>query len=659
MYKSTLNIGQELRSENIIYRIESVLGQGSFGVTYKAKAYTIMRGRLGEELVEIKTPKAIKEFFMKDVNGRDVSGSVTGMTEDSLSYNYAVKFKKEAENLSGMNHPNIVKIIDFFSANGTYYYVMDYIEGENLNDYLKHHQMSEKEATSTIVEVAKALKYMHEEKKMLHLDLKPGNIMRRNSDGHIFLIDFGLSKHYNEEGIPETSTSVGLGTPGYAPIEQANIKNAKQFRATLDVYALGATFYKLLTGQTPPSADELVSDEDLIRNKLNEFGVREELVVIISSSMKSNVKLRIQTVADFYNRVIDITEKIDKLGSVYQELSLIARTIYKSTLSSSLTTCEMKPWLKFRYYLGIVINMLLGVYMLSIIISGGMYDYDWDYHYGMFEQQTIVFTCFASALLEYLYIHGRKSSFLLLLISNSLFWFFTILLNSMDPKTGISYFSIGFFAFLILTSITSGFNYFINRLGLVKRNTKAEQPLSVANNIQSHRDALYLSIIVVSIVLMTLIRGAIKSGHGISTAEEVDLGLSVKWAGYNVGATEPQDTGSVFNRNSISAEVELLAYKNKGWRLPTNAECFELQEKCKWDIVNYRGVLGYKIKGPNEVSVFFPLRNPKESYKNDHGYYLIDNNECMLIIAWHGALFGDDIREDNDDMVFIRLVKDK
>lgn len=96
---------------------------------------------------------------------------------------------------------------------------------------------------------------MHEKKHMLHLDLKPGNIMRRESDGHIFLIDFGLSKHYSEDGIPETSTNVGLGTAGYAPIEQANSKNGNKFRETLDVYALGATFFKLLTGQTPPSAD--------------------------------------------------------------------------------------------------------------------------------------------------------------------------------------------------------------------------------------------------------------------------------------------------------------------------------------------------------------------------------------------------------------------
>lgn len=301
MTKSTLNIGQELHSDNILYRIVSVLGQGSFGVTYKAKAFTVIKGKFGEELAETSTPKAIKEFFMKEVNERTESGSITGMSEGSLSYNYALKFKKEAENLAGINHPNIVKVIDFISANNTYYYVMDYIEGENLNEYLKHHKMTEEEATNTIKKVSKALKYMHEEKHMLHLDLKPGNIMRRENDGHIFLIDFGLSKHYNEDGIPETSTSVGLGTPGYAPIEQANSKNAKKFRATLDVYALGATFFKLLTGQTPPSADELVSDSDIIKEELDKHEISNNISNVVVKAMKPNVKERIQNIQDFTN----------------------------------------------------------------------------------------------------------------------------------------------------------------------------------------------------------------------------------------------------------------------------------------------------------------------------------------------------------------------
>ncbi len=314
MAKYTLNIGQELHSDTLIYRIESVLGQGSFGITYKAKAFTVIKGKFGEELVETNTPKAIKEFFMKEVNEREESGSITRMSEGGLSYNYAQKFKKEAENLASMNHPNIVKVIDFISANNTYYYVMDFIEGENLNDYLKNNKMSEKEATDTIMEVAKALKYMHEKKHMLHLDLKPGNIMRRESDGHIFLIDFGLSKHYSEDGIPETSTNVGLGTAGYAPIEQANSKNGNKFRETLDVYALGATFFKLLTGHTPPSADELVSDGNIVKDELSHFGINETLTLVIVNAMNPSFKERTQNVEGF---IASLNHKDAKAGITF------------------------------------------------------------------------------------------------------------------------------------------------------------------------------------------------------------------------------------------------------------------------------------------------------------------------------------------------------
>ena len=329
MAKYTLNIGQELHSDTLIYRIESVLGQGSFGITYKAKAFTVIKGKFGEELVETNTPKAIKEFFMKEVNEREESGSITGMSEGGLSYNYAQKFKKEAKNLASIKHPNIVKVIDFISANNTFYYVMDYIDGENLNDYLKHHKMDEKEATDTIIEVAKALQYMHEEKHMLHLDLKPGNIMRRNSDGHLFLIDFGLSKHYSEDGVPETSTSVGFGTPGYAPIEQANIKSVKQFKRTLDVYSLGATFYKLLTNNNPPFADELVSDKVIIKDELEKVTNNKNIVSVILGAMSPSVNERTQNVAVFLSNLKGCNEDV-----------LVINVEDQTVLQQNVSTCN-------------------------------------------------------------------------------------------------------------------------------------------------------------------------------------------------------------------------------------------------------------------------------------------------------------------------------
>ena len=275
------------------YKIERILGQGSFGITYLAE-----HTNLGKKV-------AIKEFFMKELNSRGEDGSITGMSDSSLSQNYCQKFKKEAINLSRLDHPNIVRVTDSFSENGTFYYVMDFIEGQNLNDYIKSHYIDKAEAVSIIKSVADALIYMHEEKHMLHLDLKPGNVMRRNSDGHVFLIDFGLSKHYSTDGQPETSTTIGLVTAGYATIEQVNQAKIGEFRPTIVVYALGAWFYKLLTRETPPPASDLVSDDELLENKLREKGVSDNLIKVVTEAMCPNVRKRTQSVREFRDALTD------------------------------------------------------------------------------------------------------------------------------------------------------------------------------------------------------------------------------------------------------------------------------------------------------------------------------------------------------------------
>lgn len=297
---TNLSTGTELISSTLQYCIESVLGQGSFGITYKAKGFTIVKGALGKMKMELPQPIAIKEFFMRDINQRSEDGTITGMTQGSMAYNYALKFRKEAENLARMSHPNIVRVIDFIEANNTFYYVMEYVDGEDMNSYLKAHTMSEKEAISIILDVAKALKYMHEEQHMLHLDLKPGNIMRRKDDGHIYLIDFGLSKHYGDDGNPDTSTTVGLGTEGYAPLEQGKrAKDRNDFLPTIDVYALGATFFKLLTGKTPPAASDVLDDEDIIPDELTQAKISSDIIDIVVKAMKPGAKKRTASVHDF------------------------------------------------------------------------------------------------------------------------------------------------------------------------------------------------------------------------------------------------------------------------------------------------------------------------------------------------------------------------
>ena len=301
------------------YKIEKVLGQGSFGITYLAE-----HTNLGKKV-------AIKEFFMKELNSRGEDGSITGMSDSSLSQNYCQKFKKEAINLSRLDHPNIVRVTDSFSENGTFYYVMDFIEGQNLNDYIKSHYIDEAEAVSIIKSVADALIYMHEEKHMLHLDLKPGNVMRRN-DGHIFLIDFGLSKHYSTDGQPETSTTIGLGTAGYAPIEQGNQAKNGEFRPTIDVYALGAMFYKLLTRETPPPASDLVSDDELLENKLREKGVSDNLIKVVTEAMCPNVRRRTQSVREFRDALTDYSVQMSTpIKSTTEEETVVVKKVTQTT----------------------------------------------------------------------------------------------------------------------------------------------------------------------------------------------------------------------------------------------------------------------------------------------------------------------------------------
>lgn len=302
------------------YKIEKILGQGSFGITYLAE-----HTNLGKKV-------AIKEFFMKELNSRGEDGSITGMSDSSLSQNYCQKFKKEAINLSRLDHPNIVRVTDSFSENGTFYYVMDFIEGQNLNDYIKSHYIDEAEAVSIIKSVADALIYMHEEKHMLHLDLKPGNVMRRESDGHIFLIDFGLSKHYSTDGQPETSTTIGLGTAGYAPIEQGNKAKNGEFRPTIDVYALGAMFYKLLTRETPPPASDLVSDDELLENKLREKGVSDNLIKVVTEAMCPNVRRRTQSVREFRDALTDYSVQMSTpIKSTTEEETVVVKKVTQTT----------------------------------------------------------------------------------------------------------------------------------------------------------------------------------------------------------------------------------------------------------------------------------------------------------------------------------------
>lgn len=299
---NSLPIGYTLHGTKYSYMITNVLGQGSFGITYHANV--ILDGSLGT--LDSNMQVAIKEFFMKELSERG-EDTVIVSTKGTLSKNYKAKFWREAENLSKLQHPNIVKVLEAFAANDTVYYVMEYIDGMNLEKAIaKLGGMDEKRTVRIMNEVCSAVQFMHDH-KMLHLDIKPGNIMLRNNDDAV-LIDFGLSKQYDSKGNPDSSTNVGLGTPGYAPIEQSTYHDGKGFPVTMDVYALGGTLFKMLTGVRPPDSSELLND-GFPRKELEAHHVSNDFIDIIEMAMAPMKKDRIQSVAELSRMLSMFSDK--------------------------------------------------------------------------------------------------------------------------------------------------------------------------------------------------------------------------------------------------------------------------------------------------------------------------------------------------------------
>ncbi len=310
---TSLAIGTILHGEAYDYKIMDVLGQGTFGITYKAKVE--MKGALGR--LDSNMYVAVKEFFMKEVNGRENSSVTSGSTSNGgLFYYYRDKFEREARNLSTLSHPNIVKVLEAFHANGTTYYSMEYIDGISLDKKIAQSpqgRMPLTEAIETLKQISAAVAFMHS-RNMLHLDVKPGNVMMRK-DGTAVLIDFGLSKQYTSDGEPESSTKVGAGTPGYAPIEQASYHEGKGFPTMMDVYALGGTLFKMLTGQRPPEASEILN-EGFPTDSLRQLFIPDNIVNSISKAMAPLKKDRWQTVDEFVKHLDEHWEH-----SIYEDTS--------------------------------------------------------------------------------------------------------------------------------------------------------------------------------------------------------------------------------------------------------------------------------------------------------------------------------------------------
>lgn len=279
------------------YQIDRVLGQGGFGITYLA--FQVSTGR----------KVAIKEFFYRDQCNRDsMTNLVTLGTSSSrdMVEAFRKKFFLEAKNISGFSHANIVHIFDYFEENNTAYYVMDYIEGTALSSKMRQQVgiapdgtplykkicITEQDALRIIRQIGAALWEIHD-RKITHLDVKPANIMLANDDTAI-LIDFGSAKNYEVKKNDGTTTPACLSY-GYAPMEQYSKGGVSTFSPQSDIYSLGATLYRMLSGRIPPEPTEIISKG---LPKLPDW-VSERTKNVVYKSMALDKEKRYQTVKEF------------------------------------------------------------------------------------------------------------------------------------------------------------------------------------------------------------------------------------------------------------------------------------------------------------------------------------------------------------------------
>ena len=228
--------------QNGKYKIIQKIGQGGFGIAYKAYQQGLQR--------EV----CIKEFFFYDLcerarNSSNITIISTSPEKIQLVATFKRKFLKEANRLKQFQHPNIVSVLDSFEENNTAYFVMEYLEGGSLEDLLdREGKMSEQNAIETILPIISAMVIVHKA-DLLHLDIKPANIMLRIDQTPV-LIDFGISKYMEIAAGYTTTAPVGI-SKGYAPLEQYG-GNVKDFTKATDIYSICATIYRMVTGVIPP-----------------------------------------------------------------------------------------------------------------------------------------------------------------------------------------------------------------------------------------------------------------------------------------------------------------------------------------------------------------------------------------------------------------------
>ena len=647
------------------YRIEKVLGQGGFGITY-----------LGVQ-VGLNRQVAIKEFFMKEYCNREEDTShvtVPSIGSRELVVRFRQKFIKEAQTIAGLeNNHHIVRVTDVFEENETAYYVMEYLPGGDLRGRIPKGGMAEAEALDYIRQLGEALDYIHRQ-NILHLDVKPSNVLFR-SNGEAVLIDFGISKHYDEDGGGQTSsTPIGL-SEGYAPTEQYEREGISSFSASTDIYSLGATLYCLLQGSRPPKAS-IVLNEGLPSLPSR---ISSSTRNAIEAAMQPRRKDRPQRVDAFLALLGAPAAVAPDVDDEETEVVVEAKEVHPkskplSAPVSSGTDGTSRPSPK-KWVLPLVLFLVavLCVFGLSKCLDSGGDD----------EGSPLPVDSIVAQLAQV-----------------------DAPIKTDAPETTQTRTVTSFYA----STSPSGASVYVDGKYLGKTPIKDKEVSLGSHTIKitldgykaySQKSTFVEKPFILSETLEALpvepaptssasaqpapsksVATGVINGH-----EWVDLGLSVKWATMNVGASSPSDYGSYFAWGETRPKSEYTADNcvtwNKdlkdisgnssydaarsnwggSWRLPTKSELEELKNKCKWTWSTQNGRKGYTVTGPNGNSIFLPAASGRvasmrgrgigvygyywsstPSGSNDQSAYYLYFDDDSRRVDWYGRHFGLSVR---------------
>ena len=282
------------------YKIVKILGHGGFGVTYLATE------------IELSRRVAIKEYFPRDFAVRGDAFVVHPANNQEARSGFAwglQRFLEEAKTLAIFTHPNIIAVRQYFKKNGTAYLVMDYCEGNSLDKIIRerHAPLDKAALDKILLPLLSGLEEVHRH-NILHRDIKPANLYIRE-DGSPVLLDFGSARMVN----PGDAVT-NLVTAGYAAIEQYS-EEGEQGTWT-DMYGLGATLYRAVTGERPLDASARILNDTLIPAAVKARGnFDEDILAAIDAAIVVRPLERIRTVDEWRKAMAKQRERAGPTGN--------------------------------------------------------------------------------------------------------------------------------------------------------------------------------------------------------------------------------------------------------------------------------------------------------------------------------------------------------